>query len=427
MATKTYMGRNPLQQIQQNKDDIAALKAVNWVVGGYPTDATIKYAAADETTLRSTYPATEDLIGSFAIVGTAAPYNLFVVTSTTDGGTTTISWKDLGVFPREGAQGPKGETGDTGAQGIQGIQGPVGPQGIQGIQGPQGATGPQGIGLSTLDRIYHNQIMGITSADKGYISEGRGGVSYVDPSTGKTITKSISFNYTLPLKAGSNCSLTKTTDGRLEISGPDVSSLEEPTINGATLYGDMNLYSANFVQWAGDEFGLTSADTSSNCRVFNVSQGSSTMYVGINSALTQLQDIVYDSTTDSYELQSIEPGQVLVTTATGTAWKDFNEPAVVEITATEYNDILSNSKTINITDRLSAATAAKCDKIILKIAENSTFYYYNIKYMIKTSGYALQDGTPTGTTTFMNVNDGGIGQFKIKVTDEATTISGTAM
>lgn len=79
------------------------------------------------------------------LVGTEAPYNLYIVI-----GTNTLEWFDAGavtVGPR-GPQGEPGQDGEDGAQGPQGIQGPQGeqgipgPQGIQGIQGATGATGP---------------------------------------------------------------------------------------------------------------------------------------------------------------------------------------------------------------------------------------------------------------------------------------------
>lgn len=383
MAKSIYVGRNPLEQIQQNKDDIAALKAVNWVVGGYPTDATIKYAADDETTLRSTYPATEDLVGSFAIVGVAAPYHLFVVAKTTNSGTTTISWTDLGQFPREGAQGPQGPQGETGAQGIQGLRGPEGPQGKQGIQGPTGATGPQGIGITTLTNISYSTPNTIATVSKGYQSKGAGIVSYNDPATGQSVGKTVAMDYVLPLKAGSNCTLTKTTDGRLEISGPDVQSLDEPNINSPTIYGNSNII-GDFVQWDGDNLGWIAADTSHNCKIFNLGQGASTCSIGINSEMVQLQNIVYDSSTDNWETEDLPAGKICVTTDTGIAWKNFDP---YKLTQSGLNALKSKATKLGYmvayttSDATTITTMEQYDRItVTDTSSNNTWYCTKTKY-----------------------------------------------
>jgi len=73
------------------------------------------------------------------LVGTAAPYDLYVVI----GQEGSLEWFNAGSVT-VGPQGPQGPQGKQGLKGDQGDIGPRGPQGIQGEQGPRGYTGEQG-------------------------------------------------------------------------------------------------------------------------------------------------------------------------------------------------------------------------------------------------------------------------------------------
>lgn len=83
------------------------------------------------------------------LVGTEAPYDLYVLIWTTP---TVPEWFNAGSVT-VGPQGPKGDTGATGATGATGPQGPQGPQGIQGPQGPQG---PQGDTADPINLSSYN-------------------------------------------------------------------------------------------------------------------------------------------------------------------------------------------------------------------------------------------------------------------------------
>ena len=72
------------------------------------------------------------------LVGTEAPYDLYVVT-----GTGELEWFNAGAVT-VGPRGPQGEPGQNGADGEDGAQGPQGPQGERGPQGEQGIQGIQG-------------------------------------------------------------------------------------------------------------------------------------------------------------------------------------------------------------------------------------------------------------------------------------------
>ena len=88
----------------------------------------------------------EGEVGDIYIVGTNAPYNLYVFAKVYEN-ENIPQWVDLGQILIVGPQGPQGEQGEQGIQGpqgIQGIQGVQGEQGPQGIQGPQGERGPAG-------------------------------------------------------------------------------------------------------------------------------------------------------------------------------------------------------------------------------------------------------------------------------------------
>ena len=104
------------------------------------------------------------------LVGTAFPYELYVVT-----GEDELVWTDAGPFGGvEGPQGPKGDTGpqgpkgDTGPQGPKGDTGPQGVQGIQGIPGPIGPQGPEGPAGSVSKLYRHNIIVSYIGKYEGY-------------------------------------------------------------------------------------------------------------------------------------------------------------------------------------------------------------------------------------------------------------------
>ena len=111
-----YIGRNPLQQIGKNKDDIETLKGTHFVEGGFNMTAVIKYKEATLAALQA-HTAFNEPLGTFGMVGDV----LYVVAKT---GKSEQLWKELGKFPAvgpQGAQGPQGATGATGAKGDNGL------------------------------------------------------------------------------------------------------------------------------------------------------------------------------------------------------------------------------------------------------------------------------------------------------------------
>ena len=138
------------------------------------------------------------------LVGTAAPYNLYVQAIPESGGTTK-EWVNAGQ--------------------ITGIEGPQGPQGPQGIQGPQGekgdtgATGPKGDPGTDLFNGFTSLKIDTTDAT----------VSYVSPTAHITGSRLIGYatagneeiecDVDIPIKAGENVTVDASEDGKsIEIS-----------------------------------------------------------------------------------------------------------------------------------------------------------------------------------------------------------------
>ena len=72
-----YIGRNPLQQIGKNKDDIETLKGTHFVEGGFNMTAVIKYKEATLAALQA-HTAFNERLGTFGMVGDV----LYVVAKT---------------------------------------------------------------------------------------------------------------------------------------------------------------------------------------------------------------------------------------------------------------------------------------------------------------------------------------------------------
>lgn len=72
-----YIGRNPLQQIGKNKDDIETLQATHFVEGGFNMTAAIKYKEATLAALQA-HTAADEPLGTFGMVGDV----LYVVAKT---------------------------------------------------------------------------------------------------------------------------------------------------------------------------------------------------------------------------------------------------------------------------------------------------------------------------------------------------------
>lgn len=138
------------------------------------------------------------------LVGTAAPYDLYVQAIPESGGTTK-EWINAGQ--------------------VTGVQGPQGPQGPQGIQGPQGekgdpgATGPKGDPGTDLFNSFTSLKIDTTDA----------AVSYVSPTAHITGSRLIGYTTAgneeiecavdIPIKAGENVTVDASEDGKsIEIS-----------------------------------------------------------------------------------------------------------------------------------------------------------------------------------------------------------------
>lgn len=139
------------EQVGKNKDDIAKIFSNNLTLAEFG----LKVVNVSETA-----PTLNDLkdldFGDAWLVGTVAPYEMYVVTRDYTTDEPTKHWINIGEFPKEGPAGPqgpqgtagpagpKGDKGDRGPQGSAGPAGPQGPQGNRGDIGPQGIQGPAG-------------------------------------------------------------------------------------------------------------------------------------------------------------------------------------------------------------------------------------------------------------------------------------------
>lgn len=182
----TYGGveyRNLVEQVRQNKDDIARHYAVDRVLADFGIRVIGQVNYASQLPAAATY---EGEYGDAYVVGTAAPYTFYVWTRANDVNPRDF-WFDIGVLAIVGPAGPTGPTGEAGPQGEAGerggrwvvspsaiptnpitgdcylnssgtvlsydgtqwltgvsLLGPAGPQGNPGPTGATGATGPAG-------------------------------------------------------------------------------------------------------------------------------------------------------------------------------------------------------------------------------------------------------------------------------------------
>ena len=173
--------RNLFEQVQKNKEDIAAHYNVDRVLADFGIKIIGQVTSAvylpDPATFTGDY-------GNAYAVGTSEPYSFYIWTrADANAGYPNDYWFNIGPLAIVGPQGPQGLTGATGPKGdntkwyfgnsfpggaVEGdfllssngnvyylngdgaqilainIKGPQGVQGIQGIQGPQGPTGETG-------------------------------------------------------------------------------------------------------------------------------------------------------------------------------------------------------------------------------------------------------------------------------------------
>lgn len=184
--------RNLFEQVQKNKEDIAAHYAIDRVLADFGIKIIGQVDTADLLPPEDTF---EGNYGDAYAVGTKEPYSIYIWTrADANSGHENDYWFDIGPIAIAGPQGPQGDTGEQGPQGQsskwyansgipaadtskylagdmcilttpsskgaiyqfdgtkwvyrvnilgpQGVQGEVGPQGEKGEPGPQG---PQGV------------------------------------------------------------------------------------------------------------------------------------------------------------------------------------------------------------------------------------------------------------------------------------------
>lgn len=160
--------RNLQEQVGENQKNIEELQSLIGV------GINVKYVVDTIADLSDIEDPEE---GSFAAVGMAKPYTLFLFKGNV--------WIDFGLFPSPGPQGIQGIQGPTGPQGP---QGPNGPQGIQGIQGPQGPAGIQG------PRGYKGNAAGFGTPSAS-VDSGVGTPSVVITASGPDTAKVFNFAF----------------------------------------------------------------------------------------------------------------------------------------------------------------------------------------------------------------------------------------
>ena len=189
---KTF--RNLFEQVQKNKEDIAAHYAIDRVLADFGIKIIGQVDTAD------LLPPEDTFVGDYGyayVVGTSEPYSIYIWTrADANSGHENDYWFDIGPIAIAGPQGPQGDQGEQGPQGQsskwyvsvsvpaadtskylagdmciltrkeykgqvyqfngtaweykinimgpQGVEGPVGPAGPQGEQGPQGIQGIPG-------------------------------------------------------------------------------------------------------------------------------------------------------------------------------------------------------------------------------------------------------------------------------------------
>lgn len=190
--------RNLVEQVQKNKEDIAAHYATDRALGNFG----IKIVGKKDTAADLPDPLTyQGEYGDGFAVGTTTPYTYYLYTRPDlNAGEPENYWLNVGQLSIAGPQGPQGEQGEQGEPGIsskwyvdsypenpqlndmflasngsvsqytengwvivENIRGPQGVQGIQGIQGPQGIQGVQGQKGDTGDVGGFINIYGIVT------------------------------------------------------------------------------------------------------------------------------------------------------------------------------------------------------------------------------------------------------------------------
>lgn len=202
--------RNLEEQVLYNKDRLDNLIAAGYVLDEFGIKVIGQVATASDIPSVVNYKQehADWSYGDTFAVGTAAPYELYILTRANDTQPTDY-WFNIGRFPEPGPKGDKGETGERGPQGPMGVRGPQGvagadgapgvkgDRGPQGIQGPKGDTGPQGPAgitfevLGTLtstdqlpspDTVQRNAayIIPIDGVNHLYIIQGTTSLQWVD-------------------------------------------------------------------------------------------------------------------------------------------------------------------------------------------------------------------------------------------------------
>ena len=199
--------RNLEEQVLYNKERLDNLIAAGYVLDEFGIKVIGQVATASDIPSVVNYKQehADWSYGDTFAVGTAAPYELYILTRANDTQPTDY-WFNIGRFPEPG---PKGDTGERGPQGPMGVRGPQGvagadgapgvkgDRGPQGIQGPKGDTGPQGPAgitfevLGTLtstdqlpspDTVQRNAayIIPIDGVNHLYIIQGTTSLQWVD-------------------------------------------------------------------------------------------------------------------------------------------------------------------------------------------------------------------------------------------------------
>lgn len=202
--------RNLEEQVLYNKDRLDNLIAAGYVLDEFGIKVIGQVATASDIPSVVNYKEAHAdwSYGDTFAVGTAAPYELYILTRANDAQTTDY-WFNIGKFPEPGPKGDKGDQGERGAQGPMGLRGPQGvagadgapgvkgDKGDQGIQGPKGDPGPQGPAgitfevLGTLDStdqlpspdtVQRNAayIIPIDGVNHLYIIQGTTSLQWVD-------------------------------------------------------------------------------------------------------------------------------------------------------------------------------------------------------------------------------------------------------
>lgn len=140
--------RNLEEQVQKNKEDIAAHYNIDRVLADFGIRIIGQVVDVEDL------PDPNTFVGDYGdayAVGETTPYSFYIWTrADINAGQPNDYWFDVGPLAIVGPQGPQGPKGDRGPKGLngrtgeQGPQGEVGPQGPKGDKGEKGNTGPAG-------------------------------------------------------------------------------------------------------------------------------------------------------------------------------------------------------------------------------------------------------------------------------------------